>query len=59
MRRDAHFMKANMLGSQLEILENPAEKGEIGIVEIRSEDSAEEQVLAAMEGVRAVCRKCN
>lgn len=57
MSREAHFMKANMLGSQIKVLENPAEKGEIGIVEIRLEDSAEEQVLAALEGVRMVMPK--
>ena len=52
MSREAHFMKADMLGSQLEILENPAERGEVGVVEIRLEESAEEQVRAAVEGVR-------
>jgi gluconokinase len=54
MSRETHFMKANMLGSQIEILENPAESGEIGIVEIRLEARAEEQVRAAVEGVREV-----
>ncbi|KAN0125815.1 P-loop containing nucleoside triphosphate hydrolase protein [Russula decolorans] len=54
MSRESHFMKANMVASQIEILENPAEMGEIGIVEIRLERRAEEQVRAAVEGVREV-----
>lgn len=54
MSRESHFMKADMLGSQIEILENPAERGEKGIVEIRLESRAEEQVRAAVEGVREV-----
>jgi gluconokinase len=54
MRRESHFMKANMLASQLEILENPAERGETGIVEIRLEKGGEEQVWAAVEGVYEV-----
>ncbi|KAF8504555.1 carbohydrate kinase [Russula emetica] len=54
MSRESHFMKANMLASQIEILENPAEFGETGIVEIRLEGRAEEQVRAAVEGVREV-----
>jgi gluconokinase len=52
--RERHFMKANMLASQIEELENPAEIGETGIIEIRLESSREEQVRAAVEGVRAV-----
>jgi len=48
MRRESHFMKASMLRSQLETLENPAETGEKGIVEIRLEGSLEEQVRAAV-----------
>jgi gluconokinase len=54
MSRESHFMKANMLASQIEILENPAERGEVGVVEIRLEARAEEQVRAAVEGVREV-----
>jgi gluconokinase len=54
MSRESHFMKANMLASQIEILENPAEMDEVGIVEIRLEARAEEQVRAAVEGVREV-----
>ena len=52
--REGHFMKANLLASQIEILENPAERGEVGIVEIRLEMSGEEQMRAAVEGVREV-----
>ncbi|SRR6266478_3088564 len=54
IQRESHFMKANMLDSQIEILENPASTGETGVVEIRLEGSAEEQVRVAVEGVRAV-----
>lgn len=54
MSRETHFMKAHMLGSQIETLENPGESGEFGVVEIRLEARAEEQVRAAVEGVREV-----
>lgn len=54
MSREGHFMKATMLESQIEILENPSSRGETGIVEIRLEARAEEQVGAAVEGVREV-----
>lgn len=50
--RESHFMKANMLASQLDTLENPAEIGEEGAVEIRLDASPEEQVKAAMVGLR-------
>lgn len=49
--RETHFMKANMLGSQIKILENPAETGESGIIEVLLETSEEEQVRAALEGL--------
>jgi gluconokinase len=49
--RESHFMKASMVASQLEILENPGLTGESGIIEIRLEASLEEQVRAAVEGV--------
>ena len=51
MKRESHFMKGSMLGSQIEILENPSLRGESGIIEIRLEASLEEQVWAAVEGV--------
>ncbi|KAF8483603.1 carbohydrate kinase [Russula ochroleuca] len=54
MNRESHFMKANMLTSQLETLENPAERGEGGIVEIRLEANTKEQVRAALEGLGEV-----
>ena len=54
MSRETHFMKANMLESQMEKLENPAEMGETGIIEIPIETSREEQVWAAAKGVREV-----
>ena len=52
--RESHFMKANMLDSQIEILEKPGSRGETGIVEIRIERSGSEQVWAAVEGVYSV-----
>lgn len=52
--RKSHFMKANMLASQLDTLENPAEIGEVGVVEIRLDASPEEQVKTAMVGLRTV-----
>lgn len=50
--RKSHFMKANMLASQLDTLENPA--GEEGAVEIRLDASREEQIRLAIEGLRVV-----
>ncbi|KAI0002451.1 P-loop containing nucleoside triphosphate hydrolase protein [Russula compacta] len=52
--RKSHFMKANMLQSQLDTLENPAETGEEGIVEIKLDAKPEEQVQAALDGLRTV-----
>ena len=51
MLREGHFMKADMLASQVETLENPAWTGEEGVVEIRIEGSIKEQVGAAVEGL--------
>jgi len=51
--RKSHFMKADMLASQLDTLENPAEIGEEGIVEIRLDASPEEQARVAIEGLRS------
>jgi len=52
--RKSHFMKANMLASQLDTLEDPAEIGEEGLVEIRLDAKVEEQVKHAIEGLRTV-----
>lgn len=52
--RKSHFMKADMLASQLDTLENPAEIGEEDVVEIRLEVSPAEQVRAAILGLRTV-----
>jgi len=52
--RKSHFMKANMLVSQLDTLENPAEIGEEGVVEVRLDARPEEQVKDAIEGLRIV-----
>jgi gluconokinase len=51
MGREGHFMKAEMLRSQLETLENPGWTGEEGVVEVRIEGSIKEQVGAALEGL--------
>ncbi|KAF8957031.1 hypothetical protein BGZ46_002270 [Entomortierella lignicola] len=47
--RKGHFMKSNMLDSQLETLESP--EGEEGVVVVRVEDTTEEQVRSASEGL--------
>ena len=52
--REGHFMKANMLESQLDTLENPAGTGEGDIVEVQLEVKPEEQVWAAVEGLRTI-----
>jgi len=52
--REGHFMKANMLESQLDTLENPTEMGEEGIVEVQLEVRREEQVQAALKGLRTI-----
>ncbi|KAG0356653.1 P-loop containing nucleoside triphosphate hydrolase protein [Gamsiella multidivaricata] len=48
-RRTGHYMKANMLDSQLATLESP--EGEDGVVVIRIEDQPAEQVRKAREGL--------
>lgn len=48
-QRDGHFMKSNMLDSQFKTLESP--EGEEGVVVVSAEDSTEEQVEAALEGL--------
>ena len=48
--RQGHFMKADMLDSQLKTLENPV--GENGVVKVDLEDSTEEQVIRVREGLR-------
>ena len=52
--RKSHFMKANMLASQFDTLENPAEIGEEDVVEIPLEASPAEQVRAAIVSLRTV-----
>jgi gluconokinase len=54
MSRESHFMKADMLTSQLDTLENPAESGENGVVIIRLEWGVADQVRAAVEALREV-----
>ncbi|KAF8971219.1 P-loop containing nucleoside triphosphate hydrolase protein [Flammula alnicola] len=48
-KRTGHFMKASMLDSQLSTLEKPT--GEEGVVVVSVEDSTEEQVRVAREGL--------
>lgn len=55
--RRSHFMKANMLTSQLDALENPSGTGETDIVLIGLAENVEEQVRSALEGL-AAARAC-
>ncbi|KAF8187495.1 P-loop containing nucleoside triphosphate hydrolase protein [Pholiota molesta] len=48
-KRAGHFMKASMLDSQLNTLESPV--GEEGVVVVSIEDSTEEQVRKALDGL--------
>ena len=52
--RGSHFMKAGMLRSQLDTLEDPAETGETGIINVGLEGSLEEQVRSVLEELKAV-----
>jgi gluconokinase len=47
-KREGHFMKANMLESQLEALEEPGE-GEDDVVVVKLEDETEKQVQSVRE----------
>lgn len=49
LKRQGHFMKANMLESQLQTLESP--EGEDGVVVVPMEEHLEEQVKLAREGL--------
>ena len=53
MARKTHFMKSNMLTSQLDALENPLGTGETEIVPIGLVESVEKQVRTALEGLTA------
>ncbi|KAJ8515593.1 hypothetical protein ONZ45_g6999 [Pleurotus djamor] len=50
MNRKGHFMKANMLDSQLQTLEDP--EGEEGVIVVSARDSTEEQVAKAKEALK-------
>ncbi len=50
--RKAHFMKADMLQSQLDTLESP--EGEDGVVTVDAEEGTESQVLKAKRGIAAM-----
>ena len=50
--RKGHFMKVNMLDSQLATLEDPT--GEENVVVVHLEESPEQQLKDAVEGLRAV-----
>ncbi|KAG0012518.1 hypothetical protein BGZ80_011688 [Entomortierella chlamydospora] len=50
--RKGHFMKSNMLDSQLQTLESP--EGEEGVVVINIEGSTTEQVRSAREGLSSL-----
>ncbi|KAG5642760.1 hypothetical protein DXG03_002248, partial [Asterophora parasitica] len=51
-KRAGHFMKASMLDSQLNTLESPV--GEEGVVVVAVEDSTEEQLRKAVEGLSRI-----
>jgi len=50
--RKGHFMKVEMLKSQLETLQDP--RAEDGVVTVNLEDSPEEQMRNALEGLKKV-----
>jgi gluconokinase len=49
LKRQGHFMKANMLDSQLQTLESP--EGEHDVMVISMEGEIEDQVRMAREGI--------
>ncbi|KAF9095313.1 hypothetical protein BGX27_001297, partial [Mortierella sp. AM989] len=51
-KRKGHFMKSIMLDSQLQILESP--EGEEGVVVVSIDDSPEEQIRCAREGLSSL-----
>lgn len=51
-RREGHYMKADMLDSQFDDLESP--EGEDGVVVVNAEDTTEQQVEKAKEGITAI-----
>ncbi|KII92604.1 hypothetical protein PLICRDRAFT_50969 [Plicaturopsis crispa FD-325 SS-3] len=51
-KRSGHFMKVDMLDSQLNTLEDP--EGEEGVIVVSAEDSTEEQVRKARAGLEAL-----
>lgn len=53
-RRQGHFMKAEMLDSQLATLESP--EGEEGVVVVRLEDETQEQARKARDGLNELVR---
>ncbi|EJD05511.1 carbohydrate kinase [Fomitiporia mediterranea MF3/22] len=52
--RKGHFMKAGMLDSQLDTLEPPGETGEPNVVTVELEQSVEEQIAQAKDGLRGL-----
>ena len=54
-KRTGHFMKAQMLESQLSALENPV--GEEGVVVVSAEDATEVQVKNAIEGLESLWKE--
>jgi gluconokinase len=53
-RRKGHYMKVEMLNSQLATLEAPDPATEAGIIMVRLEDATETQVKNAMAGLEAL-----
>lgn len=56
-KREGHFMKTNMLESQLQTLESP--EGEEGVVVVPLDASTEEQVRVAVEGLERLVGELN
>jgi gluconokinase len=56
--RNSHFMRADMLTSQLAALENPSGMGERDVMRIGAAESVEEQVQTALEWLTAVGATC-
>jgi gluconokinase len=56
LKRQGHFMKANMLESQLQTLESP--EGEDGVVVVPMEGHLEEQVKLARDGLSKLVDRC-
>jgi len=57
LKREGHFMKAEMLDSQLKTLESP--EGEENVVVVSMDESTEDQVRMAREGLNKFASGCS